>query len=140
MLDPHVCDVVCAGCEWDGVRGERSCNASVAVSVRASPDFPFQTTGTGFTWEAPMFAVSFVKLIFNHPSSSCCFGEGHRSRAGGQFVFPFALLSGNLSAVACLSTAVMSSEKLFFVGIHVNGYIFREGKVRRRESCLCIMH
>jgi hypothetical protein len=54
--------------------------------------FPSGRRERDLTWEAPMFAVRLVKYIFNHPS--CCFGEGHRSRAGGQFIFPFALLSG----------------------------------------------
>ena len=60
------------------------------------------------TWEAPMFAVSLVKSVLITLVAVLGRVTGHVLAVNLYSVCTAAL--GNLSAVACLSTAVMSSE------------------------------
>jgi hypothetical protein len=129
ILGPHVRDVVFVGCEWGGVREERSVMCLGGCVGTGVPGFSLLGDWNGIYVG---FAVSWVTFLIALPT--CCFGEGHDVTwwRSSQFVLPFALLSGNLSAVACLSMAV-------------NGDIFHhqrtEGKKKGpAESCLSITH
>jgi hypothetical protein len=121
ILGPHVRDVIFVGCEWGGVREERSVMCLGGCVGTGVPGFSLLGDWNGIYVG---FAVSWVTFLIALPT--CCFGEGHDVTwwRSSQSVLPFALLSGNLSAVACLSMAV-------------NGDIFHH---QRTESCLRITH